>query len=169
MVKKSKQTNDAQFSARNLTLHNLRLVKSESNLGDLRKDELPGFAVQNIALDVGNHSETKPCVVQAEFSIRVYYEEQETDDEEPAILVKAHYELVYTIVGERGAIHTEQDELTNAIHEIAAQNAWPYWREFVQSQTVRMGLPAFPMPILNPDIDNHKTKTVQSKAQGPKR
>lgn len=29
----------------------------------------------------------------------------------------------------------------------AVFNAWPYWREFVQSMTVRMGLPALTLPV----------------------
>lgn len=29
-------------------------------------------------------------------------------------------------------------------------NAWPYWREFVQSMTVRMGLPALTIPVYRP-------------------
>lgn len=29
-------------------------------------------------------------------------------------------------------------------------NAWPYWREFVQSATVRMGLPPLTIPVLPP-------------------
>ena len=27
-------------------------------------------------------------------------------------------------------------------------NAWPYWREYIQSTTVRMGLPALTLPVL---------------------
>lgn len=29
-------------------------------------------------------------------------------------------------------------------------NAWPYWREFVQATTVRMGLPALTIPVYRP-------------------
>ena len=29
-------------------------------------------------------------------------------------------------------------------------NAWPYWREFVQATTVRMGLPPFTIPVYRP-------------------
>jgi|GEM_PF-1049528 len=29
-------------------------------------------------------------------------------------------------------------------------NVWPYWREFVQSMTVRMGLPPLTMPVYGP-------------------
>lgn len=29
-------------------------------------------------------------------------------------------------------------------------NAWPYWREFVQNATIRMGLPGLTIPVLPP-------------------
>jgi hypothetical protein len=54
----------------------------------------------------------------------------------------------------------DQAELLRKPVEVAAQdvrafaefnatfNAWPFWREFVQSMTARMGLPAVVVPLL---------------------
>jgi hypothetical protein len=52
-------------------------------------------------------------------------------------------------------------------------NAWPYFREFVQSATVRMGLPAFVVPVLR--LNRGKPQTQPAKAparpasKGPRR
>lgn len=35
-------------------------------------------------------------------------------------------------------------------------NAWPYWREFVQSMTVRMGLPTLIVPLLKVGVAGDK-------------
>ena len=41
-------------------------------------------------------------------------------------------------------------------------NAWPYFREFVQSATVRMGLPAFVVPVLR--LNRGKPQSQPAKA-----
>jgi hypothetical protein len=42
-------------------------------------------------------------------------------------------------------------------------NAWPYWREFVQSMSSRMGFPALTVPLL--EIVPKKTETKEVKSQ----
>jgi hypothetical protein len=68
-------------------------------------------------------------------------------DQEELLRIEALFVLHYEVPGFEG--------LTNA--NIAAfgelnglYNAWPYWREFVQSMTVRMGLPPLTMPVFRP-------------------
>jgi hypothetical protein len=43
-------------------------------------------------------------------------------------------------------------------------NVWPYWREFVQSSTVRMGLPPLTVPVyrISPQKSNPKLKSVEN-------
>lgn len=45
-------------------------------------------------------------------------------------------------------IEVAASDLTSFAHFNATFNAWPYWREFVQSITGRMGLPVVTIPIL---------------------
>jgi|GEM_PF-1005178 hypothetical protein len=40
------------------------------------------------------------------------------------------------------------EDLEYAINIIPVSNAWPYWREFVQSMSARMGFPALTVPLL---------------------
>jgi hypothetical protein len=42
-------------------------------------------------------------------------------------------------------------------------HAWPYWREFVQSMSARMGFPALTVPLL--EIVPKKTETKEVKSQ----
>jgi hypothetical protein len=43
---------------------------------------------------------------------------------------------------------TFHEDLEYAINIIPVSNAWPYWREFVQSMSARMGFPALTVPLL---------------------
>jgi hypothetical protein len=54
-----------------------------------------------------------------------------------------------------GAIYTIEslerftpEQVSEFLPTIALNNIWPYWREFVQSTTVRMGLPPLQLPSL---------------------
>ena len=46
-------------------------------------------------------------------------------------------------------------------------NAWPYWREFVQSMSSRMGFPALTVPLL--EIVPKKAATKEAKSQPVKK
>ena len=46
-------------------------------------------------------------------------------------------------------------------------NAWPYWREFVQSMSARMGFPALTVPLL--EIVPKKAATKEAKSQPVKK
>ncbi len=51
-------------------------------------------------------------------------------------------------------------------------HAWPYWREFVQSMSARMGFPALTVPLLEIRSKKAATKEAQSppaKKQAPRR
>jgi len=46
-------------------------------------------------------------------------------------------------------------------------NAWPYWREFVQSMSSRMGFPALTVPLL--EIEAKKAATQEAKSKPGKK
>jgi len=46
-------------------------------------------------------------------------------------------------------------------------NAWPYWREFVQSMSTRMGFPALTVPLL--EITAKKAASKKAKSQPAKK
>jgi preprotein translocase subunit SecB len=62
----------------------------------------------------------------------------------PVITIAASFLLVYRLQDFNGLT----DESYRSFAEVnAVFNAWPYWREFVQNITVRMGLPPLTMPV----------------------
>ena len=63
---------------------------------------------------------------------------------EPLLHVDGRFLLVYVLRTTDGIT----DEHCDAFAEYnAIFNAWPYWREYVQSATVRMGLPGLILPV----------------------
>lgn len=62
------------------------------------------------------------------------------------VSVSAKYELVYGLEGER---LPGNDSIEAFARINSTYNAWPYWREYVQSMVVRMGLPALVMPNIS--------------------
>jgi preprotein translocase subunit SecB len=63
---------------------------------------------------------------------------------DPVVNVDASFLLVYELIDLEGLTdeHFRQFANVNGLF-----NAWPYWREYVQSATIRMGLPALTIPV----------------------
>jgi hypothetical protein len=64
-------------------------------------------------------------------------------------------------------IITVHEDLEYAINIIPISNAWPYWREFVQSMSARMGFPALTVPLL--EITPKKPTVKEAKRQAAKK
>ena len=74
---------------------------------------------------------------------------RDSDDDGPEVVVQiqADYLLKYQLKNRRGISKKEVrsfSEINTIVH------IWPYWREYVQSQTARMGLPSIIMPVKPP-------------------
>jgi hypothetical protein len=60
-------------------------------------------------------------------------------------------EAVFVVQYRVPTFHGITKENINAFGEMnGVYNVWPYWREFVQSMTVRMGLPPLTVPVFRP-------------------
>ena len=66
-------------------------------------------------------------------------------NEAPLMRFLAIYELKYRVPS--GEMFDE-DSLRQFARTNALLNVWPYWREFVQTCTLRMGMPGFVLPVL---------------------
>jgi hypothetical protein len=65
-------------------------------------------------------------------------------EDEPRLLITASFVLTYALKSFDGI----EDRNIEAFAQInAIHNAWPYWREFVQSTTARMGIPTVIVPV----------------------
>ena len=89
---------------------------------------------------------------------------QELVDKSP-VLIEATFLLTYAIENE-GPTEREAEAFAAAT---ATYNVWPYWREFVQSMTTRMGLPGITIPLFHLysiiDVD----KKSESRKSSPSR
>lgn len=61
----------------------------------------------------------------------------------PALAIDATLNLHYALSEERTADEAEAFAQVNGVF-----NAWPYWREIVQSTAARMGIMVPPIPLL---------------------
>ena len=69
----------------------------------------------------------------------------EEEKEEPLVSVETSFELQYRLPE---GFRVGPDTLTTFAETNGVYNAWPYWREFVQSTFARMGLPPVVLPLL---------------------
>ncbi len=71
------------------------------------------------------------------------------DDDEEMLRIEAVFIAIYRVPSLKGI----QQEHLKAFGELnGLYNLWPYWREFVQSATTRMGFPALTIPVFRPVI-----------------
>lgn len=68
----------------------------------------------------------------------------EKESAEPALVVQVEIELRY---GFPDGLDFAPEELAAFASLNGVFNAWPYFREFLQSATTRMGLPQFVLPV----------------------
>jgi hypothetical protein len=138
---------------RKLSLREIRLLESHCKLGALREGELPSNATQTITFAMQIDPGKGDATVVVGIRMGVTY--NEPDGGEPPLMVSANFGLRYGFSRPSSRKHLQE-----AIQQVATFNVWPYWREFVQSMTVRMGLPAFPVPLINPTrLEGPGTKT----------
>jgi hypothetical protein len=123
-----------------LQLRDIRLTGSQTKLGEVRPQGLPLLARQDVSFDVGYNKEQGIARVIAEFKFGIRYTET---DEDPTVLIAATFVILYSIPD------FESRATQEATQRVALLNVWPFWREFVQSSSTRMGLPAFPLPLMN--------------------
>jgi preprotein translocase subunit SecB len=115
----------------------------ESRAEQKRFDEnLPRRMTQTIQIETHLDAERSRLEVFPHFMLVV--KRHEGSPEEMFVRIEARFALTYSI--------GSQDNLSETNYEAFGQrngvyNAWPYWREFVQSTTVRMGLPPLTLPV----------------------
>lgn len=138
---------------RRAQLRYLRLRKSESVL--LAVPENPSELHQTIQVEVGpSDAEPKAICVQATFTL----------DGRDALRIVATFEILYEY---DASIEVTTEQMAVFGHLIGVNNAWPYWRELIQSMTSRMGLPSLTLPLFRPPV--HSAETEQKKASQSKK
>lgn len=173
MSKRKKKTPSAEDTRRlakkvlsNVKLSNIRLFSSMcfNNLDGDRP--LPAHAAQKVDINVKPRGR-RSLVVVADLGISVGYDSEHEYDSshESPVLIEATFLLTYAITNE-GPTKSEAEAFASAT---ATYNVWPYWREFVQSMTTRMGLPGITIPIFHLYSIVEGNKTSESSKSSPSR
>lgn len=96
------------------------------------------------------------------FVLNAFGEGVEQKKENSFLNIEATYLLLYGIKSVEGL----DDEAFCSFAELnGTYNAWPYWREFVQSITSRMELPTLTVPVFR--IPSVPSKTAANKDEPP--
>jgi len=122
-------------------LREIRLIDSFSHV---RPEAIKGKRSYEIerSARVEISAESPLFMVFADFRLRG---PSDTDPNKLALDIGASYLLVYKADGIRDFDRAALEEFADIN---ALFNAWPYWREFVQSITTRMGLAPLTVPVL---------------------
>jgi preprotein translocase subunit SecB len=147
-----------------LKLGQIRLLEAHGKLGNIQGGKLPGNARQEMNLQTALDQKKKAIQVIATYCLSATYESAETIDENAPIFVRGRFVLQYEYVG-AGDVKS----LIKAMQPTAVMNSWPFWRELVHSLTVRMGIPPFPVPLVNLSelvtTSEHKTRKMPRKSR----
>jgi hypothetical protein len=144
MAKKTSPVREESLrEAEQLELLQIRLLESHARLGKLRTGELPRHARQGVHRHIDIAHAEGSATVAITFRLVASYE---AADEEPAVDILATFQARYQLPGGR----QKRPTVEKAVEKVARLDLWPYWREFARSLTVRMDLPAFPVPLTEP-------------------
>jgi hypothetical protein len=122
-------------------LRSVVLVESHWKRGNLREEGLPAKTECTAKLHSSLVEEEHKIQVHATLGVTSQYEE--TPDE-PVVSLVASYLIEYVSAK---PIKVSKEDLDAFAPATATFNVWPYFREFVQSATCRMGLPPLTLPF----------------------
>ena len=89
-------------------------------------------------------SDRNSVAVVIRFTLKAFGKGESREEENAFLTIAADFLLVYRIDDATGLDDTA---FKNFAEVNGTYNAWPYWREFVQSITTRMDLPTLTIPV----------------------
>jgi preprotein translocase subunit SecB len=129
--------------ASRVQIKSVRLLNARVNFNPSEISE--GLMVKfGFDAEASKNENEKTISVRSKFQTSALKEE-EPDVKKTLVRIQGEYELEYSI----DSFDKIKPENIKAFGEMnGVYNAWPYWREFVQSITVRMGLPPLTLPVM---------------------
>jgi preprotein translocase subunit SecB len=145
------ETSEKQLSLLSLTIpvaskvqiKKIRLLntKADCDLSEISEGLRVNFGFDS---EVSLNETEKTITVKSTFQTFAHKGE-EADINKAPIRIQGEFELEYSI----DSLDQIKQENINAFGQMnGIHNAWPYWREYVQSMTVRMGLPPLTLPVI---------------------
>ncbi len=118
------------------------------------EEELPRRITTNINAECHFDPDTLRLTVYPHLQLVV-----KRHDASPAdcfLRIEARFALMYALRSPEGL---EQEHFDAFAERNGIFNVWPYWREFVQSITIRMGLPSLTVPVFRVGTSKLKQDT----------
>ncbi len=145
-------------------LVNIKLLKGKfSQLPDTAQGEKFFDVDRTVCVEV-DHDENI-IIVLPKFELKGYSDKEKAEQNKPFLNIKATFSLVYKAKDLSNLSKKAFDTFgeMNGIY-----NAWPYWREFVQNITTRMGLPALTVPVFRIAAHPPKKASINKKKTAKK-
>ena len=98
--------------------------------------------------EANDHSQNGRISVVIDFKFSAKKVE-EGEPGEDVVSLDASFLLVYSI---DKSLELDPECLTHFASVNGPYNVWPYWREFVQTATGRVGLPGVTVPVFRPEV-----------------
>jgi len=133
----------AARAAARLEIEQVRFLQFSALTARFRNSPL-GFSPRWAFLAPTYQVQDKRLCVTTTFLMRILPVEEVSSEQLPAFDLRWTAELVYRISDEGDIDDAALDEFARVN---APFNAWPYWREFVQSAFCRLNLPVSPLPL----------------------
>lgn len=123
-------------------IETVRLLESNAWCRAVR-EELPGNVDIGIRPISTLDRKKGTVLVRVHLVVSAQYDTSESTEE--PLRIEATFLLQYRLASTAG-LRKENVEAFGELNGVF--NVWPYWREYVQSMTTRMGLPSLTMPSL---------------------
>jgi preprotein translocase subunit SecB len=139
----------ASAIASRIQIKDVKIVETSARQS-LRRGELPTRLELSVNTDASLDLEAAVISVDVRCTLASRYAEPESDAQSSPLSVVAVFRLEYAVDSVDGITGDGID----AFGEVnGVYNVWPYWREYVQSILVRMGLPRLTIPVFRPKSD----------------
>ena len=148
-----------------IQIENIRLCESQSCC-PVQPSEIPSAVEVNTSRGtsvVKEPGEDGRLMINTNFSLEIVSEEEH--EKRTLVKLSAVFELSYLIPPGTEVFSSGELEAFGQIN--AVFNAWPYWREFAQSNLTRMSMPAIVMPVYRLPQRKQKPETEESPPEIP--
>lgn len=125
----------------------IRFVDCRCTYGILAEPSVDAVEVNVRSQEVFVEGNTVRSAMTAEFRAPTPFSDNDAEKQKQ-VHVGARIEVKYALSSDRDQ---DSDEAINTFARMnGVQTAWPYFREYLHSSLVRLGLPSFDLPLLKP-------------------
>ncbi|NLX20569.1 MAG: hypothetical protein GXY55_02715 [Phycisphaerae bacterium] len=145
-------------------IQNVHLLETRAKRGSIREKQPLHL---RFSVNVTTQVDQSKSILLVRPLLTMIASHEDAADGEEALRIEALFVLAYRVDSLKGLDKTNFDAFgeTNGLY-----NVWPFWREYVQATTARLGLPPLTIPVLPPAKRNvEASEQVRRTSPRPKR